>query len=474
MSSRVAAAVCALLALVCCMTAQGASVVTIAPAPEGVPVTTHWKVRVNGEPVPVYSAIVFRDGPAFFCSFEASGPVAIEATPAWPVRDAMVRPLSRGITPEVDGHTIRFTTKGPGQHSVEPNGLTTHPLYVFVNPREADPPSPDGANVLYFGPGLHEIDRPIQVASGQTVYLAPGAWLRAVMPADEEPTAHYGGMPRYRALFEIADAEDVTFRGYGVIDLSALDWGARVAVSTVRSRNVAISGLTFLDGPAWTVVTAQSDDVTVSNLKLIGHRESNDGINTLNSRNVVIRDCFLRVGDDGIVVKTFPNAGEARDILVHDCVLWNDKVRGIGITAETAEPISNVRFRDIDIIHDLTTGWEHAWTMSIYMSDGGPIRDIRFEDIRCEDTRAHLIQVRIEKGIWSTTDELGPIENVLFKDVQHSGAETPISEIIGADAQDAVRGVRFEGLRLGDRTIDDADAGDIRVNAFVHDLTFQP
>ena len=88
--------------------------------------------------------------------------------------------------------------------------------------------------------------------------------------------------------------------------------------------------------------------------------------------------------------------------------------------------------------------------------------------------RAHLIQVRIEKGIWSTTDELGPIENVLFKDVQHSGAEAPISEIIGADAENAVRGVRFEGLRLGDRTIDDADAGDIRVNAFVHDLTFQP
>jgi len=472
MSVRVA--VCALLGMACCMTAQGASVVTIAPAPDGVPVTTHWKVRVNGAPAPVYSAIVFRDGPAFFCSFEASGPVEVEATPAWPVRDAMVRPLSRGITPAIDGHTIRFTADGSGQYSVEPNGLTTHPLYVFVNPREADPPSPDDAHVLHFGPGLHEIDHPIQVASGQTVYVAPGAWLRAVMPAEEAPTAHYGGMPRYRALFEVVDAEDVTFRGGGVIDLSALDWGSRVAISTVRSREVAISGLTLLDGPAWTVVVAQSDDVTVSNLKLIGHRESNDGINTLNSRNVRIRDCFLRVGDDGIVVKTFPNAGEARDIQVERCVLWNDKVRSIGVTAETAEPISDVRFRDIDIIHDLTTGWEHAWTLSIYMSDGGPVRDILFEDIRCEDTRTHFIQMRIEKGVWSTTDELGPIENVLFRNVQHLGENLPISEIIGADAQNAVRGVRFEGLRLGGRTIDAADAGAIQVNEFVYDLAFEP
>lgn len=453
---------------------QAADGVVIHPAPGGVPTTTHWHVRVNGREVPVFETMVFHGGPAFFCHFETGGSARVEARPAWDVRDIVVRPLRAGIKPTLDQHTIKFDIPGPCKLSVEPNHLINHPLFIFADAPETDAPDPDTPGVRYFGPGLHTIGGEKPIASGQRVHLAGGAWLRVVLPDD--PSQRIGadrkGMPLYQPLFRANGAENIRITGRGVIDMSRCDWHSRMTVTIGGCRDVHIEGVTILDAPRWTLVVARSDDVTIENVKLIGHRTSNDGIDLVNSRHVTVRDCFTRVGDDGIVIKTFPGGGPAHDILVEDCVIWNDKVRGIGITGETAEPISRVCFRNISIIHDLTTTFGPAYSISICMADCGPIADIRFENIRCEDTRAKLIQIANGRSEWSTTEKLGPIEGVLFKDVEYLGRNRPRSVIAGNDAVNCVKGVRFENFNMNGKLIDSPQAGNIETNEHAYEVTF--
>lgn len=58
--------------------------------------------------------------------------------------------------------------------SVEVNGDIFHHLQLFANPIEDARPDPADPNVIYYGPGIHQVGR-VVVPSGKTVYLAGGA-----------------------------------------------------------------------------------------------------------------------------------------------------------------------------------------------------------------------------------------------------------------------------------------------------------
>ena len=74
----------------------------------------------------------------------------------------------------------------PANLTIEPNGNGERPLHLFANPPEADPPDPASKDVIYFGPGVHDVTT-IRPKSGQTVYLAGGAILRARIAPHEKP-----------------------------------------------------------------------------------------------------------------------------------------------------------------------------------------------------------------------------------------------------------------------------------------------
>lgn len=50
------------------------------------------------------------------------------------IRSAVVRPLSKGIQPEIDGNFLLFTIDKPQKLSVEFNGDRLNNLHVFANP----------------------------------------------------------------------------------------------------------------------------------------------------------------------------------------------------------------------------------------------------------------------------------------------------------------------------------------------------
>ena len=453
--------------------ASGAAVVTY-PAPAGEKASEDWKVSAGGKPVHVYTAPVLRGGPASFAYFDFSGSVQVTVASARPVESIKILPTSYGIKPSVSGNSVSFTLAKPANLTVELNDGIEKPLHLFANPPEAEPPKAGDKDVIYFGPGVHEVTT-LRPKSGQTVYLAGGAILRAKIPPDEKPTQekNWKGNKVWATLLETGGAKNVTVRGRGILDLGPLPWHARTAMWFGNSTDVLVEGIIVLDAPAWVVAMHTSRNVVVRNVKQICARENSDGVDICNSQDVLVEDCFLRNNDDEVCVKTLtpPPAMESKGIVVRRCVVWNDRARGLGITSETRANISNVLFTDCDILHDFSKGYDCS-ALAILVSDSGTMTDIRFEDIRVEDCRNTLIHCWIGADMWGHDKTRGAIQGAVFKDIQVAGKTFPVSKLTGFDEAHAVEDVTVERLRIQGQLIGDAESGKFKLNPFVRNLRF--
>lgn len=327
----------------------------IGQVPAGEERSKDYTVQVEGRDIPVYAVKVAPADPArrwkamddkvrsaeyfetaAFAYFDMRGPVAVTVTCPGPITSAKVLPSSLKIVPAVEGQKLTFSLAQPRPVTIEVNGNWVRALHLFANPPEAPAPRPDDPNVIYFGPGVHEVAG-VTVGSGQTVYLAAGAVVK-------------GTADRRSPVFTL-QGEHITLRGRGVIDGSLCPTHARNLL-LVRGKDITVEGVIFRDSSVWTIPIRQSDRVTVKNVKLLGYRANSDGIDVCNSRDVTIEDCFIRTLDDLIVVKADQGQGPARRIVARDCVLWNEVAPALSVGAEIRDDVDDVLFEDCDVIHE--------------------------------------------------------------------------------------------------------------------------
>ncbi len=469
MHRKLAVSALALLLLCFCHPLSARADVTIYPAPPGEKASPDYTVAVNGQPVHVYSVETFVGERASFASFEFSGAVTVTVTPTAKVTTAKVLPASFRIAPKVTGQAVTFRLNRPRNLTLEMNGEYARALHLFANPMETDAPSPDDPDVLYFGPGVHDIGV-TRLRSGQTVYLAGGAIVRPHIPAGEKPIVekNWVGNKVYENLFVAEGADRVTIRGRGILDMSELPWHSRAAFSFTNCTNVRVEGVTILDAPAWVVVLVGTRDATVRNVKEICKRYNSDGIDICNSQDVLVEDCFLRNNDDEVCVKTIspPPALESRRIRVQRCVIWNERARGMGITSETRANIDDVLFRDCDVIHDFSKGGDCA-SLAVLVSDSGTMTNIRFEEIRVEDVRDTLINGWIGADMWGHDKERGHVNGVVFRNIDAHGPGTPVSRLSGFDATHLFENVTLRSVRINGKRVSSLDDAHMTVNAFV-------
>ena len=459
-----------------------AAAVKIAPAPAGEALSKAFAVEVEGQPCPVYTAKVAPRDPArrwlamddkknsadyfetaAFTTFDAEGPVRVTVTCPGQVSSARILPSSLGIAPVVEGRAVSFRLPVPRHVTLEVDDDWVGSLHVFANPPETGVPAPDDPDVIYYGPGIHEVHR-VVVGDGKTVYVAAGAVVRCgVGPGEDHSISSYSGLRNYAPAFELR-GRNITFRGRGIIDSSACPTHARNPLM-VRGQDIAIEGVILRDSSTWTIPVRQSDRVTVRNVKLLGYRANSDGIDVCNSRDVTIEDCFIRTLDDLIVVKADKGAGPVRRITARRCVLWNEVAHALSVGAELRDDVDGVLFEDCDVIRD--KGRE--WTLRVYHCDAAQVANVVFRNIRIEETRK-LISLWIGKASWTRDAERGHIRGVTFERITATGAECRI-ELTGFDAGHAVEDVTFRDVTLNDAPLAPAD---VKSNAFVRNVAVQP
>ena len=453
---------------------QGSTVRTYNYSPELKP-SQRYKLKAGSLPVLIIDTPV----PAAFAAFEADGPVDIEIECTIDVKWVDVRPLKAGVKPKIVEGKIVFTIPAPGNYSVEINGNLDYPLFIFANPKEVKPArSPD---VIYFEAGKIHKPGVIRPKSNQQVYLEGGAYVIGAISSSE--------------------VENVQISGYGILDGSynnpqnlmegrvkpmfPVENGYTVTNSSQQfvvfrdSMNINIEGLVLTNGTTWQVVLVNCDNVSIKRLKLVSDNPNDDGIDIVRSRKVRISDCFIRVKDDCVVIKShqnYPDSVIVDDVLVEKCVIWNGIWgNGFEIGFELMGDVKNVIFRDCDIIH--VEKANSSAVFSIHHSDKAMVSNILYENIRVEDAHHKLFDLAIFRSIWCTdgrqTDPLyplfplvgvwdcvlqippdkkeyhakfrGKIDNVRFKDIAVEG-RFPFSVIAGYDDEHKVSNVTFTNI----------------------------
>ncbi len=453
-------------------------------APEGEPLSPDYSLKVEGRTVPIYVCKVapadrelrwkaMDDKPnsanfyemAAFAYLDAEGPVQVEVTATEPMNSAVILPSSYGLVPKVSGKQASLAVSGPyPRHlTLEVNGTWKHALHIFINPVEQGIPNPGSPGLIYFGPGIHEVTS-LVVTNNQVVYVAGGAIIRGVIgPAEKFSISGYSGLKNYAPTFSLRGT-NITLRGRGIIDGSFATTHARHLVY-VQGKEIIIEGVILRDSSTWTVPVRQSDRVQISNLKLLGYRANSDGIDICNSRDVTVRHSFIRTLDDLIVVKTDKNQGQSQHILAEKCVLWNEVAHALSVGAELRENVDDVVFRDCDVIHDLG----REWTLRVYHCDAARISNIRFEDLRIEES-PRLLSLWIDKAVWSRDSERGHIDGVVFKNIRAT-ADPARLELKGFDLAHQIENVSFQNVLVNGKPL---TASQISSNAFVKCVTVAP
>ncbi len=425
------------------------------PAIPGIPSSSLYQVRVNGIPVPVNDESDFDFHTAFFSMQE---PVAVEVRFIAGTTFGSIHPLRHGIKPKLEGSTISFPLERPLKLVIKPRGdERIKPLALCATPLERDVPAPDDPDVIYFGPGRHEAGV-IRPASGQTVYLAPGALVEGRV--------------------ETRDARGVSIRGRGTLDARGYSVREKQthAVLFERCTDVHLEGIGIRGGSWWMTLFLLTNDASATHLSLFGKTVNTDGIDLDGVQRFVARDCFIRCEDDGFGWHAVDAAANGepptRDCLAEDCVIWNtgwgNGLR-IGASMET-ELFENITFRNIDVL-------EHAGA-AIYSdhSDWATCRNIRFENFFIESRGRKgrpVINIYIAKTRYSNNtgfrDARGQYDGLAFINVAAPAGSS--IKLAGFNADHRIENVVFRNCRRGDKPID--GPGAIETNEFVGQVKFE-
>lgn len=370
--------------------------------------------------------------------FDFSGEVEVSVTfNKGSIQASRIRPLSYNIKHEVTGNTLTFTLYKPANLSIEVNGDIFHNLQLFANPVSNYKPNKKDKNLIYFGPGIHQIPgKVLKVPSNKTVYIDGGAIVMGQI--------------------RIEEVENVKVLGSGMVDQSV-----KGGVYTANSKNVEINTVFCSQ-----CFTGGSDGVTIRNVKSISFFGWGDGMNIMASNNVLIDGVFNRNSDDCITVygTRMGYKGGCKNITVQNATLWADVAHPIqvGTHGSTPKPeyLEALKFINIDILDHKEAQVDYQGCLSLNAGDSNFIKNVIFENIRVEDFRqGQLVNLRVFYNSKYCTSPGRAIENVLFKDITYTGKNAQLSIIAGYDDSRKVKDIVFENLIINGITIFDTMPG---------------
>lgn len=458
-----------------------ATTVAAYPVPTGASADTDFVVSAGGKAVGIFDAGANAWGSHIgFGTFDFSGgPVTVGVTVGFAFSTYALAPDSLGLTSSRSGQIVTFTLTKPTDVSLIFDGdRKAQTLHLFAQSPDPAAPSPSDPNVIYYAAGYHE-DKgdPIVLGTGKTLYLAPGAVLKA----------------RVR----VVDAAGAAIRGHGVLvnDYNSTTNGDNVAIAVVNSTNVTIDGLTTNRSVgSWTGFISESSAVNVTNYHVVSPTyASTDGFDIGNSHDVTFDNVFIRSCDDSVSIKgNSPhgydplydpaNATPNYNILYKNSQLWSDANNAIVVGEESiASRYQNIRFENIDILQSFDDvshpdQLTDRAAMTVLMLNATTMSDITFDNIRVEDCR-RLINVDMRNSFWfgSIVGNLGwpgSISGVTFSNVTSTCAGSSQIRMNGWDASHRISDITLKNVKVNGSYVAGQADPHLQINSLVSNVTF--
>ncbi|WP_424005365.1 glycoside hydrolase family 28 protein (plasmid) [Haloarcula salina] len=361
------------------------------------------------------------------------------------------------------GGTVRVP---PGEYEVGSVSLSDH-LTVSLAPGAVVSASPDEADYQcppeYVGP---DGERPLVLARNCTGVSITGKGTirgRGTEITDlDEPLRQHSGQSASVPL--VSDGEPRARQGEDFLDPTDGTDEWPVAKPPFRPgpmlcfdgcENVALSGVTFSDAPAWTVSLRNCESVTVGGVTVRNHMRipNCDGLSVDGSRDVRVSDCSIRCCDDAITLKATEAERACESVAVTNCTLAS-RACAVKLGSETNGPI-----RDCVISNCVVRGSNRG--LGIQHRDGGDIERIRFRDC--------TVETRLFDGPWwgkaepiyvtsVPRDEQTDLGRVAGITVSNVDARCESGVLVYGHTDADIEDVRLEAVHLDVREASEADA----------------
>jgi hypothetical protein len=460
----------------CCATkktcAQNAFATRAAPVtPSGA-----YRVFVDKEEQFVYDSPI----PAAYCSFDVKAPVTVVIKAARDIKWVDIRPLSAAVKFTFRDSTITFTVSKPQQLSIELNGSIKTPLFLFANPPEKNKPAKNDKNVQFYERGKRHFAGIIRLKDNQSVYIEDGAVVVGVIEANNARNIKVYGRGILDGTYNNRMNDSLLKTNPDDVVLNSMKGKYHRSMDFVDCKNVSVDGVILHNSTTWQIAPIHCDSVHINNVKIISDQASDDGIDIVRSKNVLIENSFFRTKDDCIAIKAhlqYPKTEAVDNILARNNVYWNalwGNAIEIGFELNAAE-IKNITFRNSDIIHV-----EAGAAISIHNAGTGHVDNVVFDDIRIEDARQKLFDFAIFRSQYSEDGTRDPeerkrlylngawdgvlmvpenekaahavyrgnISNLLLKNIKIIDGPFPYSIFYGYDAAHNVKNIIIENLSV--------------------------
>jgi len=411
-------------------------------------------------------------------------PVKVRVTKKDGFNSVCARPTSYGIEMQrCSNKKVEFTITDPGKKiSVEFDGDRMQNLFILPDLPDAD--IPEGDNVIYYGPGIHD--------AGE---IKLEWWNNATIYIDSEAIV-YGRIVANRC-------DSLTIRGRGILCSSKENHGEgrKPQIETYACNHLTIEGIMLYDTPNWTIKVVGSDHVHVNNIKEIGWIMNSDGMDFLCCRHVLVENTFQRNYDDNVTIKAFNASPEyirknsetdgsykdwtigmvegldkfdVYDIEVRNCVFWADKAHNMLVGPESRGiPFSNIRFTGNVVLENRQNDKVYPGTMAVMIADNGTFSDITFSDIEVEDINGGKVLCIQFTNAWAYGNEYGQLaKNITIEKIRYKGHRSTASKIYGLNSTQKIDGVKISDFTVNGEKILHPNTN-LDVNEYVENIVFE-
>ncbi|KAG0487117.1 hypothetical protein HPP92_009212 [Vanilla planifolia] len=316
---------------------------------------------------------------------------------------------------------------------------------------------------------------PFNLTSHLTLFLAEGAVILGFEDENQwplmPPLPSYGfgrerKGPRYGSLIHGQNLVDIVITGYnGTIDGQGKSWWMKFRrkslnytrgplVQFMWSKDIIISNITLQNSPFWTVHPFDCKNVTISNVTIlapISEAPNTDGVDPDSCVDVVIENCYICVGDDGIAIKSGWNqyginyGKPSRNIIIRNVTIRSLVSAGVSIGSEMSGGVSNVTVDNVHI-------WESRRGIRIKTAPGrgGYIRNISYHGITLDNVRVGIV-IKTDYNE-HPDDNFDPkatpiIDNITYDGIHGRGVRVPVR--IHGSEEIPIKGVTFHDMSIG-------------------------
>ena len=234
--------------------------------------------------------------------------------------------------------------------------------------------------------------------------IRAGACLQASDRLEDFPEHHARrltvqdtSMGMHQSLIFAEDCEGICLEGEGLLDGRGQPCrfpgeetaqgtpGRPFLIRMIDCRDVRVAGLTMKDSPCWMQNYLNCDRPTLEGLTVRNHATYNtDGIDVDGCREVLIRNCRVSSGDDGLCFKG-ASQRPAERVLVEDCDFYS-ACNAVKVGTDTQGDFRRFLIRRCRIggLAEDPSGLKHPCAdsgISLEMVDGGTLEDFLLEDL---------------------------------------------------------------------------------------------